>query len=82
MTTRAEALLRLCKVDLALSDVSEVLLSNPVQSHALAVKGDALFQQCDFEHALVNYERGLKVSVEPLASRFRVGKTRASESIL
>ena len=40
------------------------------------------FQMCDFEHALVNYEKGLRVSVEPLLSRFLIGKTRASESVL
>ena len=131
MTTRAEALLRLCKLDKALDDVNRVLESNPKHPHALAVRGDAmfqvkflflirahsflqfstpelfffwwaklrefshglityctdivmlvLFQMCDFEHALVNYEKGLRVSVEPLLSRFLIGKTRASESVL
>ena len=44
MTTRAEAYLRLCKLDKALEDVNEVLEANPIHSHALAVRGDALFQ--------------------------------------
>ena len=44
MTTRAEAYLRLCKLDKALEDVNEVLEANPFHSHALAVRGDALFQ--------------------------------------
>ena len=44
MTTRAEAFLRLCKLDKALDDVNEVLEANPIHSHALAVRGDAMFQ--------------------------------------
>ena len=44
MTTRAEAFLRMCKLEKALKDVNEVLQSNPNYSHALAVRGDALFQ--------------------------------------
>ena len=82
LATRAEAWLKLCSLDKALRDVNEVLESNPKHNQALAVRGDVLFQQCHFEHALVNYERGLKTSVEPLTSRFLIGKTRASESIM
>ncbi len=82
LTTRAEAFLKSCKLNKALQDVCEVLEANPRHPQALAVRGDALFQRCEFEHALVNYERGLRISVEPLSSRFTIGKTRASESIL
>lgn len=72
----------MCKLNKALEDVNQVLDANSWHCHALAVKADALFQRCDFEHALVNYERGLRISVEPLSGRFNIGKTRASESIL
>ena len=51
-------------------------------THHYKLKGDALFQTCRFEHALVNYERGIRVSVEPLLSRFLGGRNRASESIM
>ena len=44
MTTRAEAFLRMCKLDKALQDVNKVLQSNSNHSHALAVRGDAMFQ--------------------------------------
>ena len=82
LATRAEVYLKLCTLDKALKDVNEVLDSNSNHNQALAVRGDVLFQQCHFEHALVNYERGLKCSVEPLTSRFLIGKTRTSESIM
>jgi tetratricopeptide (TPR) repeat protein len=82
MATRGEAWLRLCKLDIALQDVNEVLEANPHHVHSLAVKADSLFQQCHFEHALANYERGLRLSAEPLAGRFLIGKARASESIM
>ncbi len=82
MATRAEAFLRMGSLIKAVEDVNEVLEANPYNPLAMAVKGDALFQQCSFEHALVYYERGLRKSTEPLTSRFRQGKTRACDSIM
>ena len=82
MATRGEAWLKQGRMVTALEDVNQVLAANPYHPHALAVKGDALFQMCQFEHALVFYERGLKKSTEPLYSRFQLGKVRASESIM
>ena len=82
MATRAEAWLRQGMLVEAIEDVDEVLGSNPIHAHALVVKGDALFQQCLFEHALVFYERGLRLTTENLNGRFNIGKTRATESIM
>ena len=46
----------------SLEDVEKVIDSNPHHSRSLAIKADVLFQQCNFEHALMFFERGLKVS--------------------
>ena len=63
MTTRAEAFLRMCKLDKALQDVNKVLQSNSNHSHALAVRGDAMFQVrgrsqimlCNFHYFLTTH---------------------------
>ena len=46
----------------ALADVEKVIESNPHHSRSLAIKADVLFQQCNFEHALMFFDRGLQVT--------------------
>ena len=46
----------------ALKDVDRILvdLNDPKNSRALAVRGDALYNLGNFEHALLNYHRAKK----------------------
>lgn len=48
----------------------------------ISFSGDALYQQCNFEGALIYYERGMQSCSEAEQKKhFYIGKRRATESI-
>ena len=53
--------MRLSRALEALEDVDPVLADNPKHPLALHVKADALYHLGNFEHALVFYQRGLRL---------------------
>ena len=79
---RSKCSLRLGLVEEAVEDACEALANNKHSIPAMKAKADAMYQFGEFEQALVQYERGLRICSESDLVHFQRGKTICLDTLL
>ena len=62
MSTQAISLAKLGDFDLSQRSAEAVLRLDPVCVEAIWIKAESLYCDCDFEHAMAIFSRGLKIA--------------------
>ena len=79
---RSKCFVKLGLAEEAVDDASEALAINKFSIPAMKAKADAMYQFGEFEQALLQYERGLKVCSESDVVHFERGKTICLDTLL
>ena len=79
---RSKCYIKLGLAEEAVDDASEALAISKHSIPAMKAKADAMYQFGEFEQALVQYERGLKVCSESELVHFERGKTICLDTLL
>ena len=79
---RSKRFLKLGLIEEAVADATEALAISKFSIPAMKAKANAMYQFGEFEQALVQYERGLKVCPESELVNFERGKTICLDTLM
>ena len=62
MSKQAQSLAKLGDFNLSHRSAEAVLMQDPLCLEAILIKGESLYNNCEFEHAMVVFSKGLRIS--------------------